>query len=243
MEERARLQPASRALAEAGHERVGVGRLQVGHGVQADLGQALLRARPDALQQPRRLAREAHARLLAREDDEARGLLGVAGRLGHQPRGPDADGDRDAGALADLGHQVAQRAQRLLDRGDVRVGLVDRHVLHRAAEALAHDVPDLLGLRAVGLEVGRQEDRLRAQPPRADGRHRRVHAEAPRLVAGGGHHGPRPAAGDDDRLAAQLGPALQLDARVERVAVEVRDDPPGMLGRLRGQPPERTPRP
>ena len=75
-----------------------------------------------------------------------------------------------------------------------------------------------------------------------DGRHGRVHAEAPRLVAGGRDHRARPAAGHDDGLAAQLGPALQLDARVERVAVEVRDDPPGMLGRLRRQPPERTPR-
>jgi hypothetical protein len=243
VEEGALLQPAPHALAEAGHELVGIGRLQVAHRVQPEIGQALLRARPDALQQPRRLAREARARLLAREHDEALRLLGVAGGLGHQARGADPDGDRDPGALADLGHQLAQRAQRLLDRGHVGVGLVDRHVLHRAAQALAHDVPHLLGLRAVGLEVGRQEDRVRAQPTRVRRRHGRAHPEAPRLVAGGGHHCARPAAGDHDGLAAQLGTTLQLDARVERVAVEVRDDPPWMLGRLRGQPPERTPQP
>jgi hypothetical protein len=242
VEEGALLQPAPHALAEARHELVGVGRLQVADGVEAELGQALLGARPDALQQPCGLTGEALARLLAREDDEARWLLGVARRLGHQPRGPDADRDRDPGALADLGHQLAQGAQRLVDGGHVGVGLVDRHVLQRAGEALAHDRPHLARLLAVGVEVGRDEDGVGAQPARADRRHRRVHAEAPRLVAGGGDHRAGSAAGDHDRPAAQLGTALQLDARVKRVAVEVRDDPPGVLCGRRVQPFERTPR-
>jgi hypothetical protein len=52
VEEGALLQPAPHALAEAGHELVGVGRLQVADRVEAELGQALLGARPHALQQP-----------------------------------------------------------------------------------------------------------------------------------------------------------------------------------------------
>ena len=96
-------------------------------------------------------------------------------------------------------------------------------LLH-AVEPLADELPHALGRLAVGREVRRDDDRVRAQPARARGRHRRADAELARLVARGRHHRARSAAGDDHRLARQLRPPQQLDGRVERVAVEVGDD-------------------
>ena len=125
--------------------------------------------------------------------------------------------------LCDLGDQLAQHAQRLLDAGEVRVGLVEAHRL-QAVELRAHELPHLARLLAVGGEVGRDDDRRRAQPPRLRGRHRRPDAELARLVGRGGHDRARPGAGDDHRLALQVRALEQLDRGVERVAVEVGDD-------------------
>ena len=62
------------------------------------------------------------------------------------------------------------------------------------------------------------------RPHRARHRHRRAHAERPRLVAGGGDDAARCGrAADGDRLAAQLRVVALLDGRVERVHVDVED--------------------
>ena len=58
--------------------------------------------RPDALEDARRTGGKARARVLAREHDEARRLLGVARRLGDESARADAHRDRDAGAVAHL---------------------------------------------------------------------------------------------------------------------------------------------
>ena len=129
----------------------------------------------------------------------------------------------DPGRLLDGGDQLAQHAQRLLDAGEVGVRLVDPDLLH-AVEPLADQLPDPLRRLPVGREVGRDDDRVRAQPARARGRHRRPDAERARLVAGGRDDRPRAGAGHDHRLADQLRAPQQLDRRVERVAVEVGDD-------------------
>ena len=180
--------------------------------------------RPDPGQQPRREAREALARLLAREHDEALGLLGVGGDLRHQPVRADADRAAEPGVGLDLGDQAAHRGARRVDAREVEVGLVEAGDLD-GVDLGAHAVHHALGHRAVGLEVGRQEDRLRAQPARARGRDGGEHAVAARLVGGGGDDRPRAGARDHDGPAPQLGAAHQLDAHVEGVHVQMRHTP------------------
>ena len=130
----------------------------------------------------------------------------------------------------DLGDQPAHRRARREQAVEVQVGLVEAHHLD-ALHVRAHDRHHLRRDLAVGGEVGREEHRLRAQPPRPRGGHRRADAVAARLVAGGRDDRARSAAGDDHRPAAQLGVAPQLDRDVERVGVEVRG---AQLGRLDG---------
>ena len=87
----------------------------------------------------------------------------------------------------------------------------------------AHDLHQPRRRLSVGAEVGRQEDRLGAQTAGACGGHRRADAVAARLIACRRDDRARTAAGDHDRLAAQLGMAQQLDRNVERIRVEVGD--------------------
>jgi hypothetical protein len=61
-----------------------------------------------------------------------------------------------------------------------------------------------------------------AQAKRLPDRHGAANTEAPRLVGGRGDDATG-AAADDDRLAAQLRPAADLDAGVEGVHVDVQD--------------------
>ena len=103
------------------------------------------------------------------------------------------------------------------------------------ADALAHEPPDLGAGGAIGLEVGGDHDRVRAQRARPRRRHRRVDAEAARLVAGGRHDRARAGARDDQRQPAQLRAPAQLDRRVEGVDVEVGDD--AASGHRRNSPP------
>ena len=201
-----------------------VGLLELPERADPELGEPVGSLRADAGHAARRRGGEAHARLLAAHGDEAGGLAEVAAALGDQPRRPDADRHDDPGRLLDRRHHLAQHAQRLLDAREVGVRLVEPELLN-AVEPLADDLPDLRRRLPVGREVGRDRDRVRAQTPRARGGHRRADAELARLVARGRHHGARPGAGDDHRLAGQLRAAQQLDGGVERVAVEVGDDP------------------
>ena len=224
--------------AEAGAQDLGVGPLQVGDGRDAHRGQALRRLRADPRQAARSGGGEALARLLAAHRHEAGGLAQVAAALRDEAVGPDADRELHAGAALDLGDDPAQHAQRLLDAGEVGVALVDADLLD-ALEVVADGRPDLLRGRPVGLEVGRDEDGLRAQPPRARGRHRGADPVPAGLVGRRRDDRARPGARDDDGLAPQLGPAQQLDGRVEGVAVEVRDDALGGC-RAGGHAMERT---
>ena len=178
---------------------------------------------PDPRDDPQRRARQPPARLLAAHGDEPLRLLEVRGDLGDQPVRPDADGQADPRPVAHLRDELAQHAQRLLGVGHVGVALVEPD-LRDDGEPLADQRPHLARLLAVGGEVGREEDGLRAQPPRLGGRRGRADAELPGLVGRGRHHRPRAAAGDHDRLADQVRPAQQLDRHVERVAVEMGDD-------------------
>ena len=212
--------------AEALREHLLVGLLERADRREAHRREPLGGLRPDARDDPQRRARQPPARLLAAHRHEPLRLLEVGGDLRDQPVRPDADRDRDAGAVAHLGDQLAQHAQRLLGVGHVGVALVEPDLLHDR-QPLPDELPDLARLRPVGLEVGRDEDRLRAQPARLGGGRRRADAELARLVRRGRHDRARPAPGHDDRLADQLRAAQQLDRHVERVAVEMGDDAAG----------------
>ena len=130
-------------------------------------------------------AREPLCRLRADAGDDPRRL--VRPGAGTPPRGPSrrtprgfsrslatlamrrfgADADRIAmPVLRDVRDQLAQHAQRLLDPGQVGVPLVEPDAAGRGRAAARDELPDLARLRAVGREVGRDEDRLRAEPAR-----------------------------------------------------------------------------
>jgi hypothetical protein len=93
-------------------------------------------------------------------------LVEVAGDLGDQPVGTDADGDDDARARLHLLDQLPQGRERTLELRDVGVALVEPDHLQEG-QLLAHEAPHLLGLGAVGGEVGGYEDGIGAQAPRA----------------------------------------------------------------------------
>ena len=81
-----------------------------------------------------------------------------------------------------------------------------------------------LRARAVGLEVGRDEHRVGAQPPRPLGGRGGEDAVAARLVARGGDDGPRPAAGHHDRQPVSSGRRWSSTLDIEGVHVDVGDD-------------------
>ena len=176
----------------------------------------------DAGDEPGGGVREAGAGLGRGQLEEAVRLVGVRGHLGHQLVRPDPDRAAQAGVLVHGRLDPARRRPVAIEAGEVHVGLVEAHhleALHVAAQHGHH----VARAGAVELEVGREEHGLGAEPARALGGRGGEDPEAARLVAGGGHHRPRPAARHHHRLPAQLGAALELDAHVERVHVDMGD--------------------
>jgi len=127
--------------------------------------------------------------------------------------------------------------------GQVDIDLIDAAVFDFRRDA-QHGLLEQPRIVAVGVEVHRQQHRVRRQLGRLHHAHRRADAERPRFVGGGGDDaaadvvaqpgeaaravglGDRlvvaPAA-DDDGLAAQLGILQQFHGRVEGVHVQVGD--------------------
>ena len=102
---------------------------------------------------------------------------------------PDRDGD------ADLALDLARQSAPAICAGampcsrsvpdEIEEGLVDRHRLDQRRE-LEHQARAPRGRRAAYfVHVGRDDARVRAQPPRLEHRHRRAHAEGARDIAGG----------------------------------------------------------
>ena len=141
---------------------------------------------------------------------------------------PQPSEQREAGRVAH-GRPAARRAARVRPRlertspCEIEVALVDADLLEALDEA-RDDRPDGARALAVARHVGPDEDRARAAPVGLGRAHRRADAEAPRLVARGGHDAAAARiAADHERLAPQLGPVELLDGGEERVEVEVRD--------------------
>src|SRR5690606_28160316 len=158
-------------------------------------------------------------------------LLG--GELGDELAGGHAHRAGDAVALPylrpDHGGDLRGRAQPAPGTADVEERLVGGDRLdHRGdrVEDLHHALGDL-GVLPV---TGRDDRRLRAEPPRPAHRHGRVDAERPGLIGGAEHHAAPGGRADDHRAAVQLGPFEQLDAGEEGVHVDVEDRAAGVVG-------------
>ena len=203
-------------------------RLEVGDGVDAGAPQPLGGRGADA-GDDRHVHRPEEVGLGAGwHDDEAVGLVEVAGHLGDELRG--ADPDRRSQPTRGLGDLLTKPLGERRDRGDLQVGqarggqvderLVQRQRLHQRG-GLAQHRHHQLAAGAVGVEAAAQERRVGAPRACLAGRHRRPDAVLACLVRRRGDH-PAPAdAADHDRLAAQRRLVALLDGREERVEVEV----------------------
>ena len=216
-------------LPEPPDEGVGRQRGQIADRDDPEVAQRLGRLAADA-PQPRDRERREERRLAARRhDDQAVGLAQLRRDLRHELRRPDPDRRREPDLGADRRLDRAPDrlavAEQRLRAGDVEEGLVDRDRLHLRREPPQdrhHLAADLLVLAP----VDRQEHALRTEPARRPQRHRGVDAELARLVRGRRYDAPlvRPAAADDDGLAAQLRTVALLDRGEERIQVDVEDD-------------------
>ena len=206
------------------------GRLQVGDGVDAHPPEPLGGGRADA-GDDRDVHRPQQVDLGAgRYDDQAVGLVEVAGHLGDELRGADPDRRRQpAGHLGDLLAQPLGEGGdgRDLEVVEVRGGEVDERLVQRQRLHERRGRPQhghhLLAGRAVGVEAAAQERRVRAPRPRLAGRHGRADAVLPGFVRRRGDHAAPADAAHDDRLAAQGRLVALLDRGEERVEVEVED--------------------
>ena len=153
--------------------------------------------------------------------------LGPGGeQLGDRLGRPDPDRARQVDLLADPGAEVLADHARLTEQthgpGDVEEGLVERQRFDQRGD-IPHDRHDLPGRLAVVLEAVRNDDQIRAQPPGAHHRHRRVDPEPPRLVGRRRDHAPASGPTDHDRTPTQGRIVALLDRGVERVHVDVQD--------------------
>ena len=113
-------------------------------------------------------------------------------------------------------------AERGFRMRDVEIGLVQRQRFDQVGMA-REDLAHLARHRLVAREIGRHEDRVRAQPLGAQRRHRGAHAELARLVARRADHRTRASPGHDHRPAAQGRIVALLHRSVERIHVDVHD--------------------
>ena len=155
------------------------------------------------------------------------GLGEIAGELGEQLRGRDADRRREPGLGAHAPPDRRPRTRRPApwmrdDAADVEERLVGRDRLDERRER-TEDRHHLAALLAVAVEARREEHAVGTRAPRPRHRHRRVHAEAARLVARGGDDTARAEAADDHRLPDERRILELLHRRVERVEVDVQD--------------------
>ena len=163
-----------------------------------------------------------------RHDEQPARLPQVARHLGDDLARRDTERAREARRAAHcrlhgLGHTPCLEEVRG-DVGHVEVALVDAGALDRRHD-MPHRVPDGARIVAVQRVSGRDEDRMRAAALRLGTAHRRVDAEAPRLVVRGCNDAAAlRVASDDQRLPAQRRVLQLLDGCEEGIEIEMRDD-------------------
>ncbi len=155
--------------AEQADELVLADGLEVGHGVDAGAAKALGRRRADA-RDDRDVHRPQQVRLATgRDDDQAVGLVEVAGHLGDELRRPDPD--RRGQPSGHLGHLAPQPLGHRRDRRELEVGQPGRGEVHERLvqrqrldqrRGRAQDGHHLLAGGPVRVEPAAQERRVRA---------------------------------------------------------------------------------
>ena len=204
----------------------------VGDRAQAEPGEGLLGSLPHPPEGADGELVEEPEHLGLGDDDHPVGLGQAGGELGDELRRRHAHRAGDAllvgDGVADPLRDPRRAAETTLRAGDVEERLVERERF----DDVGHGVEgrhDRLGDLGVAGEVGFDDDRLRTEPAGLAHRHRRGHAEPARLVGRRQHHGPVPAAADDDRLPAQVGPVDEGRGRVEGVHVDVEHGAAGVV--------------
>ncbi len=129
------------------------------------------------------------------DDEHPVGLGVVAGQLGQQLVGGDADGGGQAGLGPDPGPDggadLGAGAEQPDGAGDVEEGLVEGDRLDERGEGARRSRARPGSWRRRASKRGGSTIGLGAEPPGPAHRHGRVHAEAAGLVGGGRHHSPR----------------------------------------------------
>jgi hypothetical protein len=246
------VQPGAVAAAELLDQEGGVGGGDVADRLQPEAGELQRGLRPDAVDLLCRQRPDARRDVVVREQRQAVGLVEFGAELGEQLVGRDADRAAEAGGVlhrllqppADGRACIGLCAGHL---GQVDVDLVDAAVFDQWGDR-AHRGLEEPRIGAVLVEVDRQQHGIGRQLRRLHHAHGRMHAERARLVGRGGDDTAArvvaqpgvapcavgqglglvpPAAADHHRPAAQVGIAQQLDRRIERVHVEVGDQPRG----------------
>jgi hypothetical protein len=153
---------------------------------------------------------------------EAVRLRNAARDLGEELRARDADGDRDADALANLSSQpqgdLARRAREPSHPSDIEECLVDGKALDEWSRVLEHAVERLARVR-IGGHARRDRDCIGAKAAGPRPTHRGADAERLGLVARGQHD----AAADDHGAATKTRIVPLLDRSEKRIGVCVQD--------------------
>jgi hypothetical protein len=134
-----------------------------------------------------------------------------------------ADGDGKADALADRDAEPRRDlrwgARDPLHAAHVDERLVDREAFHDRRRVV-EDGEELAARRRIRRHARRDDDRVRAQPPRLPPAHRRAHTAGLRLIARREHD----PGTDDHRTAAEPRVVPLLDRREERIGVRVQHE-------------------
>ncbi len=211
---------------------------EIRDGVHSDALQSLQRGRPHT---PQRLNRKGvqeqqlspgqhldHAAALSDPVGCGDRLGGDRGQLGQELVGSDTDGTSQLQfvphPLADRAGDDHARTVQTQTAGDVEKRLVECQRFDERGDR-GEDAVHVGADRRVQRMITRQEDGLGAQPFGGDAGQRRPHPVATGLVRCRSNHSPGTGTPDDDGLADEIGTSSQLDADVERVHVDVEDDP------------------
>ena len=159
---------------------------------------------------------------IGRNQQQAIGFGLLAGDLGQELRPGDADGDRQADAVA---HRRAQV------RGDLHGGAghppqsrdIEERLVHAQRlddrRGVVEDLEHRLAGRRVCRHTRRHDDGVRAQCPRLTATHCGAHTVGLGFIARRQHD----ATADEHRPAAQRGVVTLFDRRIERVEISVQD--------------------
>ena len=206
------------------------------HGVDAASLERLRRLRTDPPQRPHRQRPEESVGAGLGHDEEAIGLAQRGGDLRHVLGRRDADAADEAGLVE---HPALERMRD--DSGapeqssrapNIEERLIDRERLDDRRHVV-EDRHDLRGLFEESAEIGRDDDRGRAEPQRLTDRHRGAHAEPTRFVGRARDDRAAVRGADDDRLALQRRIVEHRDGRVERIHVHMQDAGARVVGTLR----------